>query len=38
LTAFKASSAPAEHAAAEKAYEEARAIYRRLAADAPAGS
>ena len=30
--------APAERDAAEKAYEEARAIYRRLAADAPAGS
>jgi hypothetical protein len=30
--------APAERPAAEKAYEEARAIYRRLAADAPAGS
>jgi hypothetical protein len=28
--------APAERAAAEKAYEEARAIYRRLAAEAPA--
>ncbi len=30
--------APAERPAAEKAYEEARAIYRRLAAEAPAGS